>query len=323
MPSDPKDGRGEALSRPTVDVVAADGHRQQSRFMRFASTWGILLFAGSIWGVTFSLAKFATQDGQHPFTVAMWQAIYGTALLSVYLLLWRRRVPLDRAHLKFYLFCGVFGTALPSVLFFYAATHLPAGVLSIAIATVPLLTFVTALVLRVERFEGTRVAGVVLGITAVAMIMLPESSLPDPGTGLWVVAGVAAAACYAVENMFIALRRPLNTDAVTLLFGMMAASIVLLVPIVIVTGTFSPFAWPPGRAEYSVFSMAAINVVSYSAFVYLVTRAGPVFASQTAYLITLTGVFWGIVIFGENHSPWIWAALVVMMVGLTLVKPRE
>jgi uncharacterized membrane protein len=26
---------------------------------------------------------------------------------------------------------------------------------------------------------------------------------------------------------------------------------------------------------------------------------------------------------GERFSPWVWAALAVMMVGLTLVKPRE
>ena len=52
-------------------------------------------------------------------------------------------------------------------------------------------------------------------------------------------------------------------------------------------------------------------------------RAGPVFASQTAYVVTLSGVLWGMAIFSEAHSLWIWLSLLLMMVGLTLVRPRK
>ena len=50
---------------------------------------------------------------------------------------------------------------------------------------------------------------------------------------------------------------------------------------------------------------------------------GPTFAAQAAYLVTLAGVMWGIVIFGEEHSVWIWWALVIMMAALFLVQPRD
>jgi len=58
-------------------------------------------------------------------------------------------------------------------------------------------------------------------------------------------------------------------------------------------------------------------------FIFLIVHAGPVFASQTAYVVTISGVFWGVVIFGEHHSAWIWASLVAMMMALTLVTPRK
>lgn len=51
--------------------------------------------------------------------------------------------------------------------------------------------------------------------------------------------------------------------------------------------------------------------------------AGPVFASQTAYVITLAGMFWGILLLGERHSLYVWGALVLMLTGLALVRPRE
>ena len=66
-----------------------------------------------------------------------------------------------------------------------------------------------------------------------------------------------------------------------------------------------------------------LGVLCYGLFIMLVVRAGPVFASQTAYIVTLSGVFWGILIFGEEHSLWIWASLAVMLIALALVTPRN
>ena len=51
--------------------------------------------------------------------------------------------------------------------------------------------------------------------------------------------------------------------------------------------------------------------------------SGPVFASQCAYVVTLAGVLWGILIYGEAHSTWVWASLVVMIIALSLVRPRD
>ena len=69
--------------------------------------------------------------------------------------------------------------------------------------------------------------------------------------------------------------------------------------------------------------MAVLTAVAYTCFLHVIQSAGPVFASQTAYLITLAGVLWGMAIFGERHSPWIWAALALMLAGLSLVRPRQ
>ena len=51
--------------------------------------------------------------------------------------------------------------------------------------------------------------------------------------------------------------------------------------------------------------------------------AGAVFAAQSGYIVTATGVVWAMLVFGETYSGWVWGALVLMMFGLTLVKPRE
>jgi len=286
-----------------------------------AKGWLIILFSGSTWGITFSLAKIATDLGAHPLGLTLWQGVLGGAAVFIFNLARRVSIPLGRSYLFFYLVCGLLGTAVPSTLFFYAADNLPAGVLSIVVALVPIMSFAVAVPLGLDRPTVLRLVGVALGFVAIAMMIGPETSLPAPGLAPWLLFGVAASACYAIENNYIALRKPADTDSFTILCGMFVVSAIVMAPVVAATGTFVPLTSPLGTVELCVIAMALINVFSYGLFVYLVTATGPVFASQMSYVVTTSGVFWGIVIFGEQHSPWIWGALAVMLAGLALVKP--
>jgi drug/metabolite transporter (DMT)-like permease len=73
----------------------------------------------------------------------------------------------------------------------------------------------------------------------------------------------------------------------------------------------------------SIILLAIINATAFSVFVACIAVSGPLFASQVGYAVTLAGVFWGIALFDETHSMWVWASLVTMLVGLMLVSPRK
>ncbi len=291
--------------------------------IRRTAAWLILLFLGSVWGITFSLAKIATDAGGHPLGIAYWQTVIGAGLLIVFSVITRRALPMNRHCVLFYMVCAVLGTVVPGILLFYAASRVSPGVLSITIAVVPLVTFVAAAALRVERVVMGRVFGVVLGALAIVMLVGPAESMPDRSAVPWVLAAVLASLCYAAENMVIAMRMPKGINAFTILAGMFIAATLMMTPAVIVSDTFVALVWPWGTLEWTIIALALITTFSYGLFIYLITLAGPVFASQTAYLVTLSGVFWGIVIFDEQHSFWIWLALAVMMLALVLVTPRK
>ena len=69
--------------------------------------------------------------------------------------------------------------------------------------------------------------------------------------------------------------------------------------------------------------LIAINIAGYLMFLELIVIAGPLFAAQTGYFVTASGVVFGIIIFGEQHSAWIWIALGVIFAGVALVNPRQ
>ena len=283
--------------------------------------WMIMIVGGTAWGVTFSLAKIAMNAGAHPLGLTLWTSLTGGTMVLLYAMARRMRIPTDRRHLVFYLVCGLLGTAIPSTVFNYAVSEVPAGIVAIVVALAPMMSFAIAAGLGIDRIVAVRLLGVALGLLAVIMIVAPEASLPDPGMAPWVLLATAATSCYAIENNYIALRKPQETNAIVILCGMLIMAGFAIAPAVVATGTFVPLTSPFGTIELCIVALAAINVVSYGMFIHLISLTGPVFASQMAYPVTFTGVFWGIVIFGEQHSPWIWAALVVMLSGLALVKP--
>ncbi|MDH3743285.1 MAG: DMT family transporter [Hyphomicrobiales bacterium] len=298
-------------------------HEANSAGAKPLSAWLMLLATGGIWGITFSLAKLVTEAGAHPLGISWWQAVIGGGLTLAYSVLRKAVPPLTRQHAIFYLVCGALGTAIPGTLFFYAAPHIPAGVISITIAIVPMATLALAVPLGLDRWEISRIAGIILGVVAVGMIVAPDTSLPEAGMTFWVLVCVAASGCYALENLWLSLRRPVGSDAFAILTGMLLMATLMLTPVVFAADAFVPLFKTWGVVELSIVAMAVVNTTCYGIFIHLVTTAGPVFASQAAYLVTLSGIFWGIVIFQEQHSWWIWGALLVMMAGLALVKPRH
>src|SRR5262245_36225071 len=123
-----------------------------------------LLTMGAIWGLGFSLAKLAGKNGAHPVGLVLWETIGSGALLLAICAALGRFPRRQWSYLRYYLINGLLGFTIPGPLLFWVAPHLPVAVLTLMIPMAPLLTYVLILAMRVERFDGWRALGVVLGI---------------------------------------------------------------------------------------------------------------------------------------------------------------
>jgi drug/metabolite transporter (DMT)-like permease len=209
------------------------------------------------------------------------------------------------------------------VIFFYAAAHAPAGILSITVAIVPILTFLASALFGIEVFALGRVAGVCLGTAAIILLVGPQESLPDPAQLPWVLLCLLTPICYTALNMILALWVPRGATPFTTTAGMFVASALIMIPILYATGTFDPLGWPLTTVGWSMLALGIVSATAFSIYFHLIETAGPVFTSQVANLVTLFGVLWGIAIFAEQNSVWVWLSLATMMVALTLVAPKE
>jgi len=192
---------------------------------------------------------------------------------------------------------------------------------SIILALVPMFVLPMALVAGLERPDGWRFLGVVLGGVSMALICLPGARVTGTiGVGVILLATIAPL-CYAVEANYLAWRGNGGLSPFQLLVGASAVGLILSVPLAAAAGQMT---WPRGLgpAEWALLGAGALNVLAYSGYVWLVTQAGSVFASQIAYLVTGFGVVWSALLLGERYSLLVWVAFAVMLAAIALVQPR-
>ena len=161
--------------------------------------------------MTMPLMKIAIEAGHHPLGLIAWQMFTASIVLGLFLLIKKQRVALSLVALKYYIVIALIGTLIPNTFSLYATDQLPAGIMAIIIATVPMMSLAVALIARIEAFSWPRTFGVILGVFALLLIALPDASLPDPSKAPWLLVGLIAPLCYAIEGNFVAARAPLNS----------------------------------------------------------------------------------------------------------------
>ena len=284
---------------------------------------GVLILLGAGWGATQPLSKIAVSTGHQHFGLILWQLVFSIIVLGAIALAQGKRLPLGRDYLWRYALIALVGTVLPNSVSYQAAVHLPAGILSIIISLVPMFALPMALAIGMERFRAMRALGILCGAVAIVLLAGPSTSLPAPGLALWVLIAALSPLLYAVEGTWVARYGILDLDALQLLLGASIVGLLITLPLTLLTGQYIDITQSWGAPEYSLFASSVIHAFVYTAYVWLVGRAGSVFASQVSYLVTGFGVLWAILFLGESYSAYVWSAMAVMMLGLFLVRPRE
>ena len=283
---------------------------------------GVLLLLGIGWGSTQSLGKLAVSSGHQHFGLIFWQLVIGAVVLGTLNLLRRKSFAITRAGLRFAVVIALIGTLIPNSTFYLSVAHLPGGVMSILISTVPLLSLPLALALGMDRFDALRLLGLCCGVLGVALIALPQTSLPSPDMVAWLPVALIGPLFYAMEGNYVAKWGTAGLDAVQAMFWASSVGALMALPLTLWSGQWISPLPPYGVPELALIASSCVHALVYAGYVWLAARAGAVFATQVAYVVTGSGVLWAMLLLGERFSGWVWAALVVMLLGLFLVQPR-
>jgi drug/metabolite transporter (DMT)-like permease len=150
-----------------------------------------LLLLGAIWGASFLFQRVAARDFG-AFALVEMRLLLGALVLVPFL--WRARTLFNRGLWLRLAGIGVINSAIPFVLFAWAAQRAPAGIGAIANATAVMFTALIALIFYGEPICRRRMAGLIAGFLGVAVLASGKTG----GVSVWpaALAGTGASVLY-------------------------------------------------------------------------------------------------------------------------------
>ena len=285
----------------------------------------ILLFLiGGLWGFFYILIKTGVTGGVAPMTYLFWfLTIGGTVLLAIG---WARgsRMRLGRAHLTYYFRVGLIRFTFANLIFYTVQGKLPVGVMAVVMAFAPIFTHAISLIARIDRIDALRLTGILCGFAGVLFIVVPRASLPDPSLTVWVLIGFGAPLLHALGYVLMSEKsRPEGSDSIGLACGTLYAAAAMVFVMAMAFGEFRVPLPPFSTGEWAMITHAVLAGFNFYAIFELIRIAGPTYMSQSSFLAVGFGVLFGMAIFGERPSIWVWLATGLIVIGLALVNARQ
>ena len=283
----------------------------------------ILLIVGVSWGLTAPLSKIAVSTGHHYLGLLIWQIIIMILSLGLIQIFRKKKLPLNLNCFWRYVLVALLGTILPNSIMYKAYFHLQSGIMSILVSIVPMIAFLLVLVLKMEKFEIRRFLGVLFGIFAIILIVFPKLDLGYLGEVGWILLALLSPLCYAIEGVWINKIGIAKLDPIEVILGASILGFFILMPIVALNGYWvTPYrVWGP--AEFAITLSSLIHSIIYISYIWLIGKAGVIFASQVSYIYTASGIGFSIILLGEGYSLFVWAEVILMLMGLMMVRPSR
>jgi drug/metabolite transporter (DMT)-like permease len=278
---------------------------------------------GVIWGLTAPLSKIAVSTGHHYLGLLIWQIIIMILSLGLIQIFRKKKLPLKLNCFWRYVVVALLGTILPNSIMYKAYFHLQSGIMSILVSIVPMIAFLLVLVLQMEKFEIRRFLGVLFGIFAIILIVFPKLDLGYLGEVGWILLALLSPLCYAIEGVWINKIGIAKLDPIEVILVASILGFFILLPIVALNGYWiTPYrVWGP--AEFAITASSLIHSIIYISYIWLIGKAGVIFASQVSYIYTASGIGFSIILLGEGYSLFVWAAVILMLMGLMMVRPSR
>jgi len=273
-----------------------------------------LLLLSAIWGASFLFMRIGAPVLGPSLLIFVRVGLAALFLMmtAVYL---RKSLDVPR-YWKHYLMLGLFNSALPFLLFAYAAQAVSASLLSILNATAPIWAAVIGAVWFRSRPSSSALFGMLLGVAGVGLLARTETvTLPDGGA-LAVLAGLGAAFSYGIATTYTKAAR--SVDPFANAHGSMWAATLILIPLALQA---PPLAAMP--APHVILSVAMLGIVStgvaYLLYLRLIADMGAAPALTVTFLIPVFGILWGVLFLDEQVGWHTLAGSLAVLAGTALV----
>jgi drug/metabolite transporter (DMT)-like permease len=278
----------------------------------------LVVVLGSLWGLHFSLIKICAESSLSRVDILLLTTA-GSAC-GFFCIAWtKKQLPhFSFTHWRFYIICAAFGYSGPIFIELLVAQYLSAGTLTLIVSTSPLVTLCVAAVLKTEKVNRRGLIGILLGTLAILFLLIPTLRGEQAVSASIVAATFIVPIAYGSYHHYVVKAWPHNDRPLQVASGSMLAACLILLPLLM----FNPVDLPRSEnlfiygvlAAMSIF--AVLEVLLYFA---IIRAAGAVTVSLSNFVTIVAGVVWGMLIFDERPSLWVWLCAGILLLAVYLV----
>ncbi len=285
------------------------------------SDLGELVALAAIWGASFLFMRLGA--GEFGPVALSAVRVAGAALVLLPLLLWRGQWGELRRHWRAIFLVGITNSALPFLLFSYAALGISAGLSSIFNASSPLWGALIGWWWLRDRPTAPRALGLAIGFAGVIGLAWEKASFHAGGSGWAIVACLGAAMLYGLSANFTKKRLQGVAPMAVAAGSQLSAALVLAAPALL----WWPASMPSGRAWLMVTLLALLCTgLAYLMYFRLIAHVGAANAIAVTFLIPAFAVLWGWLFLGEPLTAAMAVGCAVILLGTALatgvITPR-
>jgi len=272
----------------------------------------------AIWSTTPLAIKWSALGTSFAFAVAARMAI-GVVLAALIVAVWRVGFPMHRKARQTYL-AGGLGLFGAMTLTYWGAQFITSGLVSVLFGLAPLMTSSMATVVLKERaLVPAKIAGMLLGLTGLAIVFLGESRLGGPDALSGMLALLLAVLIYSASLVWVK-RIGDDSPPLAITTGTLGVSLPLFLLV---------WAWADGGIPQSVplRAGAAIvylgvfgSVLGFALYYYLVKHMDTGRVSLITLMTPVLALLLGTLLNGEVVPVRVWLGSVLIILGLSVYQ---
>lgn len=298
--------------------MSASAHKSRLAKKAWLTPLFCLVAGGALIGISTNLAKFAGENGLTPLAFLFWSITGAAVILFIYAVLRREIPPLSKPTLSYYLVAALVSVAGSNLIFFSAIPHVGASFVALIISLPPLLTYLAAIILRMERFTKLRALGVVAALAGAGVLAARKFAAPDASM-FWIGIALCGPVLLAIGNIYRSLYWPDELSPSALAPGMLIAASMLL-------GMVSLL--PHYSLTVPMSAILPLGLIAVQAFVFagqflllflLQKTGGPVLLSLLGAVGAVVGVPVAIFLQGERPPEGLFLGASLIAIGVGLV----
>ena len=281
-----------------------------------------LLSCGALLGLSTNLAKVAANQGLAALPFLTWSLAGATAILSVISMAKKQPLPKDRSALKYYFVSAFVTVAGSNLILFSAVPHVGVSFVALTISLPPLLTYLVALFLGMEKYSHSRAMGVLFALAGTGVLVAAKWSAPDSNQ-VWILITLVGPVLLAIGNIYRTSHWPKGAKPESLAPGMlMAATMTLLFAGLVMPGT--PVGNELNNTDFSLIAVQSIVFAAQFSLLFVLQKAGgPVFLSLMGAVSAIFAIPFAVTLFEEAILPAVYPASALILLGIACMLKQQ